>query len=334
MCLKPWGILILMARTIVGVLRGGNSSEYDLSLKTGATILNALPEDSYDTRDILIDRAGVWYARGMPVAPMRALSQVDVVANALHGGIGEDGTIQRILTSAGVPFLGSDALGSSLSLNKARAVETLRAAQIPVARSLAFSLQPDIDTGVLARQVFAVIGPPYIVKPALEGASHGIAIAQTIVDLPYVLADALEKFGLVLVEEYLIGEDATVGIIEDFRGEELYALPPAHIMIEDEHPMLQYQHHLSGGHRHIVPSAFSTREKELLIDAARRAHRALGLSQFSRADFIMTKSGPKLLEVNSIPGLHEHASLPHMLESVGSSVSDFVGHAIGLSKRG
>src|SRR5277367_6763879 len=96
-----------MTRTIVGVLRGGTSSEYELSLKTGATMLAALPEEHYDTRDIFIDKRGIWHLRGMPVAPHRALQQVDVVLNGLHGGMGEDGTVQRFLDKTGIPYAGA-----------------------------------------------------------------------------------------------------------------------------------------------------------------------------------------------------------------------------------
>ncbi len=78
-----------MARTAVGILRGGTSSEYDLSLKTGAVMLGALPEDRYDMRDIFVDKRGYWHLRGIPADPSRILSQLDVVLNALHGGIGE-----------------------------------------------------------------------------------------------------------------------------------------------------------------------------------------------------------------------------------------------------
>src|SRR3989344_3801515 len=109
-----------MARTVVGVLRCGTSNEYDLSLKTGAAMLNALPDDSYDARDILIDKRGLWHARGVPVEPARALSQVDVVLNALHGGVGEDGTVARVLERAGVPYTGSGPMQLALSLNKLR----------------------------------------------------------------------------------------------------------------------------------------------------------------------------------------------------------------------
>lgn len=322
-----------MARTIVGVLRGGTSGEYDLSLKSGAAILNALPEGDYDTRDIFIDKNGYWHSRGLPADPARALSQVDVVVSGLHGGVGEDGTVQRVLDRLGVPYVGSDALSSSIALNKIRSSIILRDAGVRVPRSIGFSAGDEMDTGEMARFTFSQFGPPYIVKPPNDGASIGIVIAATVVDLPEVLARVLEAYGSALVEEYLMGEEATVGIVDDFRGEDLYAFPPAHVLYPEESPFLHFDHHTKGELKYMVPSDFSDIEKRALMDAARAAHRALGLSDFSRADFILTRHGPYLLEVNALPGLHHHAALPHMLESVGASLKDFIAHAIHLSKK-
>lgn len=322
-----------MARTVVGVLRGGTSNEYNLSLKTGAAVLNALPEDSYDVRDILIDKTGLWHSRGIPVEPTRALSQIDFVLNALHGGVGEDGTVQRILEQVGVPYAGSDPLSSSISLNKIQSGIMLKKAGIRMPRAISFMADSTMPVDEMARFVFSNIGPPYMLKPPYGGASHGLVLVSTIVELPHAIADALENYGAALVEEFIRGEEATVGVIDHFRGEELYALPPARVMYPEESPFLHFDHHTNGQLKYIVPSDFSDLEKRSLMDAARAAHRALGLSDFSRSDFIITSRGPYLLEVNALPGLHEHAALPYMLESVGTSVKDFLGHAIGLSKR-
>lgn len=317
-----------MARTVVGVLRGGASSEYDLSLKSGNAILNSLPESDYDVRDIFIDKKGYWHSRGMAVDPHRALAQVDFVVNGLHGGAGEDGRVQRILDQIHVPYSGSKAAPSALSLNKIRASEALRRAGIRMPRSLGFTLSQDMHTGEMAKRVFSHFGPPYIVKPAGEGASHGIRISATIVELPDVLGDILDTFGSALVEEFVMGDEATVGIIEGFRGEELYALPPARVVYPDASQFLHFDHHRSEDVRHLVPSDFTEMEKRALMDAARAAHRALGLKDSSRADFIVTRRGPYLLEVNSLPGLYENAAMPRLLESVGASMKDYLTHII------
>ena len=322
-----------MARTSVGILRGGTGSEYELSLKTGAAMLAALPESHYDTRDIFIDKRGYWHLRGMPVDPARALSQVDVVLNALHGGVGEDGTVQRILERAGVPYAGARSPAAALSLNKIRAREVLQQAGIRMPRAVSFSLKNALTTADMSQLVFSQFGPPYVVKPPQEGASNGIRLAETLLDLPDVIGDVLDAYGAALVEEYIRGEEASVGLIEDFRGEELYALPPAHVVVPAGARHLHFAHHQEGNLRHNVPSNFTHAEKQAIADLARAAHRALGLSHFSRADIIRTPRTAYLLEVNAIPGLYPGASFRPMLESVGSSVSEFLAHAIKLAMR-
>lgn len=321
-----------MARTSVGILRGGTSSEYVLSLKTGAAMLAGLPDDKYDARDIFIDKRGYWYLRGIPVDPARALSQVDVVLNALHGGVGEDGSVQRILERAGVPYAGSRPTASHVALNKVRAHEALENAGVRTPAAFAFTLGDRLSSGQMARAVFEQFGPPYVVKPAMEGASHGIVIAATLLELPDAIADVLDAFGQVLVEEYVRGKEASVGVIEHFRGQELYVLPPAEVILPGDARFMSPSHHEEGALRHVVPSNFSHTEKDSLADIARMAHRALGLSHFSRADIILTPRGPVVLEVNTTPGLYPGASFPPMLESVGSSVPGFLEHAITLAR--
>jgi D-alanine-D-alanine ligase len=321
-----------MARTIVGVLRGGTSSEYDLSLKTGAAMLAALPEDRYDTRDIFIDKHGIWHMRGMPVPSARALQQVDVVLNALHGGMGEDGTVQRFLDTTGVPYAGSGAWGAASSMNKVRAHDLLEEAGIRMPGFAAFSLDDNLDTAEMARSAFASFGPPYVVKPASEGASNGIRIVDGVLDLPDAIGDVLDAYGAALVEQYIKGEHVSTGVIEDFRNEELYALPPSYQKIPDGSRFIENRHHHDALLEHEVPSHFTHEEKAQIMELARRAHQALGLDHFSRADMIKTPRATYVLEVNSVPGLYQGASFPPMLESVGSSVSEFLEHAIRLAR--
>ncbi|HEY4516516.1 MAG TPA: ATP-grasp domain-containing protein [Candidatus Paceibacterota bacterium] len=322
-----------MARTTVGILRGGTSSEYNLSLKTGAAMMAALPEERYETRDILIDKNGVWYMRGTPVTPARALSQIDVALNALHGGVGEDGTVVRLLQRSGVPFAGARALPSAVALNKILAREILQKAGIRMPRAVIFSLKDNFDTTQMAKMVFDRFGPPYVVKPPSEGASHGILIAPHLQALPETIGNVLDEFGDAIVEEWVPGLEASVGVIENFRNQTLYALPPALVVLPQGARMLEKVHHEEGSLRHMVPSDFTQHEKRALMDAARAAHRALELAHFSRADFIVTPRHTYLLEVNTIPGLYPGASFPPMLEAVGSSVGDFLEHIIHLARQ-
>jgi D-alanine-D-alanine ligase len=319
-----------MTRTIVGVLRGGTSNEYALSLKTGAAIMQALPEENYDVRDILIDKSGMWHVRGTPSTPARALTQIDVVLSSLHGGVGEDGTVQRILERSGVPYAGSRSLPSSMALNKIRARQILQNAGIRMPNGVSFSNNTQLNTAEMASAVFTQFGPPYIVKPASEGAGHGIRIAGSIIELPDVIGDVLDAHGAAIVEEYIRGDEASVGIIEGFRGEDHYVLPPAHVLKSGLY--LTRDMHESAGIQHVVPSRFTHIQKLSITDMARAAHRALGLSHFSRADMMVTPRAVYLLEVNTIPGLYAGASFPAMLESVGSSTTEFLEHSIGLAR--
>lgn len=318
-----------MTRIIVGVLRGGTSSEYNLSLKTGAALIASLPEDRYDVRDILIDRAGLWHFRGQPATPARALSQIDVVLNALHGGVGEDGTVQRLLERAGVPYSGARPLPSAVALNKLRAREILHRADIRMPRAVSFTLENGLNTREMAEATFSEFGPPYMVKPPTDGAGRGIILARSIVELPHAIADVIDQYGAAVVEEFVRGEEASVGVIADFRGEPLYVLPPARVVYEGPH--ITAEHHETGALSYEVPSRFAYEQKLSLADMARRAHQALNLSHFSRSDFILTPRAIYLLEVNTVPGLYKGASFPHMLESVGSSIKEFAEHAVKLA---
>ena len=322
-----------MTRMSVGVLRGGTSSEYDLSLKTGAAMMAALPEEKYETRDILIDREGLWHLRGTPATPARALSQVDVVLNALHGGVGEDGTVQRMLERSGVPYAGSRALSAGLSLNKIRAREVLRQADILMPRGIAFSIDNRMSIGDMAEAIFSAFGPPYVVKPPAEGSSQGIRIAKTVIELPEAIGDTLDKYGSALVEEYLVGAHATVVLVEHFRQEPLYVFPPAHTDLPKGvlyfNPTSE-----SVSSRHIVPSRFPQDIKMKIAEVARKAHEALKLAHYSDADFVVTRRGPILLEVNAYPGLHDRSAFPSMLKAVGSSIREFLEHLIMLARKG
>lgn len=321
-----------MMRTTVGVLRGGTSSEYDLSLKTGAALIAALPEERYDVRDIFIDKLGMWHVRGMPMAPARALQQVDVVLSGLHGGIGEDGTVQRTLEQVGVPYAGARHLPAAISLNKAKAREILRERGITMPHAVTLHRHNKLNTGEMARAVFSSFGPPYIVKPAMEGSSSGIRIAYTIVELPDAIGDVLDVYGTALVEEFLQGPEATVGVIEEFRKEPLYVLPPAEVVKPEGETHTSFSARIGGFLKHVVPAPFSHQQKSALADVAKEAHRTLGLSHLSRADFILTRRGPVLLEVNALPGLYDGAAFPEMLSAVGSSMQELAEHLIILAR--
>jgi D-alanine-D-alanine ligase len=322
-----------MSRTTVGVLRGGNSSEYDLSLKTGASVIRALPPQLYDVRDILVDKKGGWHVRGLPSDPVNALRQLDVAINAMHGGIGEDGTIGRLFETVHVPYTGSRPHASAAALNKPMTRALLTQAKVRMPQASIFKVDEDRDTADMSRQVLSQFAPPYVVKPAAEGSSFGVRIAPTVYQLPDLIADVLDDYGTAIVEQYIRGTEATVGVIEGFRGERLYALPPSEVRfatVPNTTRTIAGWHHIDTSH-HAPIEHFSQSQKDSLMRTAKIAHDVLGLSHYSRADFIVTPNGLYLLEVNALPALHEAAPFVIALDSVGASLLHFLEHAIELA---
>lgn len=322
-----------MARTIVGILRGGASPEYDLSLKTGVTMRDALPDDRYDVRDIFVDKQGVWHARGIPSDPARILSQMDVVLNALHGDAGEDGTVQRILDRSGVRYAGPRAHAALASYHRPQARDILKLSGVKIPQGVSFSLDSSTDTGAMAREVFARFGPPYMVKPARGSALRGIRLARTIIELPHVLGDVLDTHGGALVEEYVRGHDASASVLEGFRGENIYTFPPVHSLVSNGFSHINTEHIENNMVRHTCPSHFAHEEKQCIADAARMAHQALGMTHFSHSDFRVAPHGIYLVKTDHIPRLYPGGVHHSMFDAVGVSTREFVEHLIMLAQK-
>lgn len=322
-----------MSRTTVGILRGGPSHEFDVSLKTGAALLNALSENNYKVLDIFIDKEGVWHQSGRASNPNQILRQVDVVLNGLHGAYGEDGAVQRLMDRIGVPYAGSRSVASAMAMHKAHAQNHLSEYGIRMPKSIHLNMERagQTTTDDLAQRIFTRFGPPYVVKPANLGSSMGVAIVKSIYDLPEILAQMLQEYDHILVQEFIPGIEATVGVIDDFRGNDFYALPP--IEISHTRPFFDYDAKYAGGSVQKCPSSFSSTTKKELEEIAKQVHRAMGVAHYSRSDFIVHPSGRVyFLELNTLPGLTEQSLVPLSLGAVGSSLPELAEHLVRLAR--
>jgi D-alanine-D-alanine ligase len=294
-------------RTVVAVLRGGPSSEYDVSLKTGASVLAALNKDAYEPRDIFISRGGAWHLHGVEMHPERALRGVDVAFNAMHGHYGEDGTVQHLLDNLGVAYTGSGAYPSAVAFDKHRTREAVAVFGVKIPHGTVLSADKISDLEATARNIFRSFPHPAIVKPVANGSSIGISAADNFHGLVWALENAFKHSNKVLIEEYIKGRDATVGVIDNFRNERTYTTIP-------------------------VPSTFTDQEKQILANAARAVHEGLGLAHYSRSDFVVSPRGIYFLEVNTLPGLTTESLLPKALEAGGTKLSHFLDHIISLAR--
>jgi D-alanine-D-alanine ligase len=317
-----------MSAIPVGVLRGGRGTEYEVSLATGEAILAALPTDRYKAYDVLITRDGRWHLGGLPTTPERVARVIAVAVNALHGEFGEDGKVQNLLESLGLPYTGSGTFAAAISFNKPLANELFRRAGLRVAPGVALRA---VEAPGAAGQVFRQIGPPWIIKPAAGGSSIGIRFARTLPELAQVLEAVGPEEGDILVERYVGGREATCGVVEDWRGQEHYALPAIEIRRPSGRHWWTYEDKYSGATEEVCPGCFNAAEKRQLAELAVRAHQALGLRHYSRSDFIVTPRGIYLLEINSLPGLTRESLLPKSLAAVGASLPEFLDHLIQLA---
>jgi len=324
-----------MSRIHVGVFRGGPSLEYEVSLASGASVIEHLSDEKYDILDILISKEGQWHARGMPVTPDKALQNIDVAFIALHGEYGEDGTIQKILEDYSIPYTGSGVFASSIAMDKGLAkkrLETVDCIKMPPHAVIHYE---DVKDSLYnaAQKVFARFGPVYIVKPLHGGSSVGIAVANSVSDLPNALYEVFQTTDSVIVEQFIYGKEGTCGVIENLREEKIYGLPPIEIQVPKNRILFDYEAKYSGKTEEICPGNFSEKEKEQMQSAAKAVHETLELSHYSRSDFIVAPSGVYFLEVNTLPGLTPNSLLPKSLDAVGIAFPDFLDHLITLSLR-
>jgi len=316
--------------TIVGVLRGGPSREYDVSLKTGEAMLKALPRERYEPRDIFISKKGVWHVAGRPIEPEQILQQIDVALIGLHGEYGEDGEVQKVLERYGVPYVGSDSFSSYIAMHKVFAKQ--HAIESEIMTPSFVLIEPEDDVEAVSMQIVRSFTQPVVVKPVRWGSSVGIALVSGYVDLVRVISELRESgAGSVLVEEYIRGTEATVGVVEKMRGDALYTPPPVEIVPPENTDFFSYDAKYSGTSQEICPGRFSPKISDELARHARTMHKALMLRHYSRSDFIVSPRGVYYLETNTLPGLTRESLLPKALESTGVSMKDFLEHVVGLA---
>lgn len=326
---KYWYTRITMSLLTVGVLRGGPSSEYDISLKTGGEVLKHLPE-KYQARDIFISKDAVWHIHGAPRTPSQALRNVDVVWNALHGEFGEDGKVQMILNERGIPYTGSAVLPSVFGMNKALSKKIF--VEHGIKTPLHIIVRKTDDPEKVREHLFWHFHLPLIVKPVGAGSSLGITVIEDYRALFNALSSAFLYSNTALIEEFIKGREATCGVIDDFRGEHHYTLLPVEIYRPNNMTFFDYSAKCSDTYSHTCPGNFTDEEKSEIQRIARLAHEHLGARHYSRSDMIVhPHRGIYLLEINTLPGLSEYSLFPRSLEAVGCTLSNFIDHVITLA---
>lgn len=297
----------------VGVLRGGPSDEYDVSIKTGATILANLPEE-YEPIDIFISKEGTWHTSGLQKDPYKILKAIDVAVNALHGAYGEDGTVQKLLEHFNIPYTGSDSMASALGMNKIMSKNVFEKYGIKTPQYILIEKnEEDAIKKEMIEKINEAIPFPLIIKPISSGSSLGISFVNETSQIKEALKNSFKHSPKLLVEEFIKGKEATCGVIEGFRGAPIYSLLPVEVVDS----------------KYKIPGNFREDEKKQIAETAILIHKALGLRHYSRSDFILhSRRGLFCLEVNTLPELSHRSSFVKSLEAVGGNIKEFLGHLL------
>lgn len=288
----------------VAVLMGGPSAEHEISLKTGDMVFENLDRNKYQPQKIVISKKGRWFldgARNKPTTLKELENDFDVVFNAMHGEYGEDGTIQQILEKAKIPYTGSHSKASRLGMDKIESYRLFKKA--------------GLATPPTAGQQW-----PAVVKPADRGSSVGVSIVRNSRDLAAALRLAKKYSPRVLTEEYIKGREITCGVIENSRRPK--ALPPTEIILKSSVFFDYHAKYTPGASEEITPARLSSAQTIMAQKAALKAHRVIGCSGYSRADFILGNDGRLyILEINTLPGLTATSLLPQAARAAGIGFS-------------
>ncbi len=287
----------------VGVLYGGTSAEREISLQTGAAVLEALQQSGVDAVGIDIGTDAIAQLQATPM---------DLAFIALHGPGGEDGRIQGVLEYMGIPYTGSDVSASALAMDKLRSKQLWAGIGLSTPEFALVHADSDWD------QVLKNLGGDAIVKPAHEGSSIGMARVQSGAELAEAYRQAARYDGSVLVERLITGSEYTVAILD---GE---ALPP--IKLETDHRFYDYDaKYLADDTRYLCPCGLDAERENGLKSLALRAFDSLGCRGWGRVDVMADQVGHfYLLEVNTVPGMTSHSLVPMAAQAAGLSFAELV----------
>jgi D-alanine-D-alanine ligase len=296
----------------IGVLCGGVSSEREVSLRSGQGVLQALLRSGFTA--VAVDPQP-------PLLESVLRADCDLLFNALHGGVGEDGTLQAALDLAGRPYTGSGVLACALSMNKVQSKRVLHAVGLPTPDWVYVERQTQRPANRTA-EIVARLGLPVVLKPISEGSSVGITIPKTEAELQADLGGLLDAYGEALVEKYIAGTELTVGVVG--VGERLRALPVLELV--PHNAFYDYEAKYTKGLTDLIaPARISPEATATAQDLALRAHQALGCHGVSRVDMVLSPDGSLwIMEANTTPGMTETSDLPHAAAAEGTSYDELV----------
>lgn len=303
------------------VLMGGPSAERDVSIKTGTQIYEALKGKGYPA--VTIDM-------GPDLVDELKKAGGDLVFIALHGSPGEDGTIQGLLDTLKIPYVGSGVLASALGMDKFRSKLFFAAIGIPSPFYMLVNKKELKQSSVdqISERLIDSIGLPLVIKPVKEGSAIGVTIVKEKDQVKKALNKGFKHGDELIVEEHIEGTEITVGVM---GNDDPKTLPIVEIVTENE--FYDFEAKYEGKSQHIIPARISDKEADQARRFAVAAYRGLGCRDFSRIDFIVGKEDglPYILEINTIPGMTPVSLFPDAAKAQGLEFPDLIETLVKLS---
>lgn len=334
------------------VLMGGDSAERDVSLVTGEAVVEGLkqsghqviPVDTSKSWQVLPNNHAQYLPQGIKTAPpdvqelkpidsdvvlrhfeSQDLKDVEVIFLALHGGKGEDGTIQALLDLTGKPYTGSGMMASALAMNKDMSKKLFEREKIRTPKWILWEAANSFDISALKKEIDKKMGYPVVVKPNNQGSTIGLTIVPKNGDLGQAVNLAHEYSHQILLEEFIAGREITVAILGD--------QPLPVIEIVPEHGIYDYEcKYTPGKSNYVCPAKLTQKQTKEVQKLALKAFKVLGCQGYARVDFRLGKDGKfYCLEVNTLPGMTKTSLVPKAAKAAGIEFPELVNKIVKLA---
>lgn len=321
-----------MKKKNVAVVMGGYSDEYKVSLKSGQLIFDSLDREIYNVYKVVILKDEWYFLDDHEVKhPINKADfsvrldsgftvKFDVCFNIIHGRPGENGELQAYWDIIGQKYTGCNFYQSALTFNKKDTLAVLSKYGIPSAKSI-YVKKGD---SIIAEEVIKELGLPLFVKPNESGSSLGISKVKEVSEFQKALDFAFAEDDEVLIESFLNGMEVSVGVV-DINGKTV-VLGITEIVPHKE--FFDYEAKYEGASEEITPARIDEETRLKVEEIAKKAYQSLGMSGFSRSEFIIMDGIPYMLEMNTNPGFSPASILPQQAKIYGISIKDLCGHEV------
>lgn len=311
---------------------GGYSDEYKVSLKSGQLIFESLDRELYNVYKVVILK-DEWYfldenenKKTINKADFSIHLEngenlkFDACFNTIHGTPGENGIMQAYWDAVGQKYTGCDFYQSALTFNKKDTLAVLSKYGIPSAKSIYLRNGEEISDDEIVEK----LGLPVFVKPNQSGSSLGISKVKDKIELKNAIEFAYKEDDEILIESALNGMEVSVGVL-DYQGE-MIVLGITEIVPDKE--FFDYEAKYEGASQEITPARIDEETRKKVEEISIKAYKSLGMSGFSRSEFIIVEGIPHLLEMNTNPGFSPASILPQQAKIYGISIKDLCGNEV------